>query len=117
MFLVLIFLSQNLYAQTAWVPVGKPGQYMNYADQKMCEKMEGVSCYNVGKCPMDECSLVGKEMLPDEKKMQIKKDKEKLESDSVAAKAKRKTELEAMIKGCISMDCFDALKEYVMDYK
>ncbi len=57
-YLLLILISVNCFAGVAWFPLDKKEANTNYAEQEVCEKMEGQKCYDVGACPMTHCELV-----------------------------------------------------------
>jgi hypothetical protein len=61
--LILLFLiSINSFA-SGWFPVGKDGADTVYVDSLRCLKIEGVECFDVAACPINECELVDNYVL------------------------------------------------------
>ncbi len=70
--LVLLFPLFALADPVAWFPVGKAGAITNYAARGVCESREAHPCIDVGRCPLDECSLVRGKMVLDSSKRAAK---------------------------------------------
>ena len=61
--LIFLFLvSINSFA-SGWFPVGKDGAETVYVNSARCIEVEGVECFDVAACPLDECELIDNEVL------------------------------------------------------
>lgn len=90
--LLVLCISTQVYAK-AFFPVGKAGANTNYWDKSVCEAKEGVTCYDLDLCPLDECVKSGNALVVDPDK---KATKDATVAAEVAAEMKKKADAAAL---------------------
>lgn len=103
MIFILLFVSSLAFADVAWFPVGKDGASTNYYSQEKCKAAEGVACYDVGSCPLDECKLTDGKLAIDEALVEAKAAAIVAAEIELAAKIEKEQQITDQTKSCLAV--------------
>lgn len=114
--LILVLLSSSLVRADNYFALGKLGANTAYSQKDLCEKLERAECFQIDKCPSDECGIEVRQVeecsldskvcqlvdrkfvVPDAAKLQIKADAVKAIDDKKKARDVQVEEMKALQK-------------------